>query len=56
MSLWFDLRILLDTVKIVLIGWKSEKNKLSEKKEANQPPASSVILNLLQSEKSAERG
>ena len=56
MSLWFDLRILLDTVKIVLIGWNSEKNKLSEKKEANQPPASSVILNLLQSEKSTERG
>jgi lipopolysaccharide/colanic/teichoic acid biosynthesis glycosyltransferase len=56
MSLWLDLRILLDTVKIVLLGWNSEKNKLLEIKEANQPLTSSGIVTLLQSEKSTGRG
>ena len=55
MSLWLDLRILLDTVKIVLLGQNSETNKLSEKKEANQPLTSSVTVTLLQSEDQREK-
>ena len=56
MSLWLDLRILLDTVKIVLLGQNSKTNKLSEKKEANQPlTSSSVTVTLLQSEDQREK-
>jgi sugar transferase (PEP-CTERM system associated) len=60
MSLWLDLRILLDTMKIILLGRNSEKSVHTIKethqplyllKEMHQPQSSSIIVNLLQSEK-----
>lgn len=43
MSPWFDLRILIDTVKIVLLGRDGETKKISENREsAPQPTISSM--------------
>jgi lipopolysaccharide/colanic/teichoic acid biosynthesis glycosyltransferase len=55
MSLWLDLRILLDTVRVVLLGFKPEKKKQPETK-THQPLAPSVIVDFLRSEKSMKNG
>jgi len=56
MSPWFDLRILIDTVKIVLLGRDEEGKNRSEKKEADQQRTSPAIINFLQAEKPTRRG
>lgn len=55
MSPWFDLRILIDTVKIVLLGRNEEKKKRSEKKESDHHVTSSAIVKFLHGTKPTER-
>ena len=56
MSPWFDLRILIDTVKIVLLGRDDEKKNRLGKKESKQPVTPPAIVNFLQAEKPTGRG
>jgi exopolysaccharide biosynthesis polyprenyl glycosylphosphotransferase len=46
MSPWFDLRILIDTVKIVLLGRDGEKRTDVEKKEPSSQLAPSAVVNV----------
>jgi exopolysaccharide biosynthesis polyprenyl glycosylphosphotransferase len=46
MSPWFDLRILVDTVKIVLLGRDGEKKESSEKKESTPQLITAEVVNV----------
>jgi exopolysaccharide biosynthesis polyprenyl glycosylphosphotransferase len=56
MSPWFDLRILIDTVKIVLLGRDGEKKNRAKKENSDEQITSPAIVNLLQVKKPTERG
>jgi exopolysaccharide biosynthesis polyprenyl glycosylphosphotransferase len=55
MSLWFDLRILIDTVKIVLLGRDGEIENRSERKEDDRQLTPPAVVNLLQAKNPTER-
>ncbi|NOT54887.1 MAG: exopolysaccharide biosynthesis polyprenyl glycosylphosphotransferase [Deltaproteobacteria bacterium] len=46
MSPWFDLRILIDTVKIVLLGRDGEKKESAETKESPSKLTTSAVVNV----------
>jgi exopolysaccharide biosynthesis polyprenyl glycosylphosphotransferase len=46
MSPWFDLRILVDTIKIVLLGREGEKKESSEKKTSASQSTISTVVNV----------
>ncbi len=56
MSLRLDLQILLDTVKIVLLGRNADERPSREKEGRNQSLTTSVIVEVLPSEKSIRHG
>lgn len=56
MSPWFDLRILIDTVKIVLLRHNEKGKNRSEKKEADRQVTPPAIVGFLRAEKPTGRG
>jgi sugar transferase (PEP-CTERM system associated) len=56
MSLWFDARILIDTVKIILFSRGSDVKDHAETKPYETPATEPSEINFLQTEKPTERG